>query len=396
MLLDSSESEIKKRETALKIINAKISRGGRKAVFDLSGLSGGYLLKEEDLNSVETYIGPALFTDRLEYLGIGHLGGEKIIPFNRTTVGILSAILTLVKPGDEIIHYLPKLPSHPAAPRSARLVGASYKEYDRLDEFTISDKTALVMITGSTMDHDIIRQEDFLNVVKVARTKNIPVFVDDASGARLRTILYEQPKALDMGADIVITSTYKQMKGPRGGIMSGKKDLINKIKLKAYELGFEAQPPVIAGMVKALEEFKPEKLLDAFHKKSVIYKVLRKNLEGIKETPTGIVFPAESIMKELNDKGIRTSLSNTDVAFIYAMLLLINYNIITISAAGMPGCSPSLRIDFASIDAERMEDDNIVNALCGSFADLCKIVYDDDACKKLIFNGKPEEMYSVI
>ena len=49
----------------------------------------------------------------------------------------------MVSDGDEVVHFLPKLPAHPSIPRSAELVGASYKEFENIDEFKVSDKTLL-------------------------------------------------------------------------------------------------------------------------------------------------------------------------------------------------------------------------------------------------------------
>ena len=59
--------------------------------------------------------------------------------------------------------------------------------------------TSLVFITGCTMDHEVIAKEDFIKIIEISKSKEIPVFVDDASGARLRTIVYKQPRAMDMG-----------------------------------------------------------------------------------------------------------------------------------------------------------------------------------------------------
>lgn len=72
------------------------------------------------------------------------------------------------------------------------------------------------------MDLDVMPTENFEKIVKMSG--DIPVFVDDASGARVRTVLYGQPTAIELGADLVITSTDKLMNGPRGGLMSGKKN----------------------------------------------------------------------------------------------------------------------------------------------------------------------------
>ncbi|GAB4317217.1 MAG: TIGR03576 family pyridoxal phosphate-dependent enzyme [Methanobacteriaceae archaeon] len=386
MLLLSSEDEVRKREAGLRIIRSEISKNGRNSLYDLTGLGGGFPIKKEDMEILETYVGPAIFKERLEELGKIHLGGEKILAFNRTTAGILATILALVKKGDEVVHYLQKSPSHPATPRSIKLVGGTYKEFDNIDEFHITEKTALVMITGSTMDHDIIEKEDFVKVVEIAKSKNIPVFVDDASGARLRTIIYNQPRALDMGADIVITSTYKLMNGPRGGLMAGSKEFIQKIKSKAYEFGLEAQPPIIAGMVRALEDFTPEKMLRGFEKKKDIFKSLKKEFNNITETPTGIMLTAEGLMDELHKRNIKTSLSNQDVACIFAMLLLRDFKIVTIAALGMPGCSPTIRIDLASKDAEGITDEFIMNSWMKTFNNLTKIINNVTECEKVLYD----------
>ena len=121
--------------------------------------------------------------------------------------------------------------------------------------FKLSEKTSLVVITGSTMDHQVLPLTDFEKIIQISHQQEIPVLVDDASGARIRTVIYNQPRALDMGADLVVTSTDKLMNGPRAGLMAGKAALIDKIKEKAHQFGLEAQPPVVAGIVRALENF---------------------------------------------------------------------------------------------------------------------------------------------
>lgn len=386
MLLDSPEAEVRRRETALRIIKSKILKNGRSNLYDLTGLAGGFPLKKKDIDLLETYVGPALFEKSLQRFGKKHLGGEKILAFNRTTSGILATILALVKTGNSVSHYLPKFPSHPSIPKSTKLVGALYNEFDSIDEFKVEDNTSLVIITGSTMDHDIIKKEDFLRVVEISKSKYIPIFVDDASGARLRTIIYNQPKAMDMGADLVITSTDKLMDGPRGGLMAGREDLIDLIKSKAHQFGLEAQPPLIAGMVRALEDFNPDVILKAFDKKMEIYKALEKNIKNIKETPTGIMLSSEGLIEELKQRGIKTSLSPRDVTCVFSMLLLRDHNIVTIPAVGMPGSSPTIRIDLASKDAERINTDYIIKAWTQTLLNLMEIIANKEACEGLLYD----------
>ena len=59
MLLNSPLQESKKREAALNVINSKI-KNNRSDLYDLTGLSGGFPIKQEDINLLETYAGPAI------------------------------------------------------------------------------------------------------------------------------------------------------------------------------------------------------------------------------------------------------------------------------------------------------------------------------------------------
>jgi L-seryl-tRNA(Ser) seleniumtransferase len=386
MLLNSSLDELKRREAALNKINSKIKANNRSHLYDLTGLSGGFPIKKEDIDLLETYAGSAIFEEEIQIQGRKHLGGKKILALNRTSSGILASIIALVKPDEEVVHYLPQLPSHPSIPRSTKLIRANYREFNNLNEFEIGSNTSLVIITGSTMDHEVLSEEEFLRIIKISKSKNVPVLVDDASGARLRTIIYRQPRAMDMGANLVITSTDKLMNGPRGGLMSGDAGIIDLVKSKAHQFGLEAQTPLIAGMVRALEEFNPERILKAQDERKEIYKILINDLEEIKLTPTGFMLSPEGLMNELEYFNVKHSLSPKEAANILGMILLREYNIITISAVGMPGASPTIRVDLASKDAERLDQNYIIDAFKGSLLRLKKIIDDKKTCKKVLYD----------
>jgi L-seryl-tRNA(Ser) seleniumtransferase len=385
MLLKSSLDELKRREAALNIINSKIKARNRSHLYDLTGLSGGFPIKKEDIDLLETYAGSAIFEEKIQIQGRKHLGGKKILALNRTSSGILASIIALVKPDEEVVHYLPHLPSHPSIPRSTKLIRANYREFNNINEFDIGNNTSLVIITGSTMDHEVLSKEEFLRIVKISKSKNVPVLVDDASGARLRTVIYHQPRAMDMGANLVITSTDKLMDGPRGGLMSGDADLIDLVKSKAHQFGLEAQTPIIAGMVRALEDFNPERILKAQEERKKIYKNLINNLEEINLTPTGFMLSPEGLMKELKSSNVRHSLSPNEATNILAMILLREYNIITIPAVGMPGASPTIRVDLASKDAERLDQNYIIDAFNGSLLRLKEIIDDNKTCREILY-----------
>jgi L-seryl-tRNA(Ser) seleniumtransferase len=385
MLICSSLDELKRREAALRFIAFLVNQEGKSSLYDLSGLAGGFPVKKSDLPLLETYSGPAIFELNLQKEGKKHLAGEKIAAFNRTSAALLATILALVKPGEEVLHYLPELPSHPSIPRSAKLQGASYAEFDNIEDFQLSEKTSLVVITGSTMDHHVLPLNDFEKIIQISHEQRIPVLVDDASGARIRTVIYNQPRALDMGADLVVTSTDKLMNGPRAGLMAGKASLIDRINEKAYQFGLEAQPPVVAGIVRALEDFNPQRLLESLDRKDKLHLKAMNLLEGVEKTPTGFMISAANLEKEIISKEGTENLSSRELATLMAMVLLKEHHIVTIPAVGMPGVSATIRLDLAAVDAERVDDNQIIHALNDSLKRVKEMVNDEETCLSILY-----------
>ena len=385
MIVNNSLDEVKKRESALKIIKEIINEKGRDSLYDVTGLSGGFIASEEELNLLETYVGPAIFEDELQIVGKEHLGGEKVLAVNRTSSGILATILALVNEGDHVSHFLAEFPAHPSIPRSCAIVGASYDEFIDIEKFDIPENTSLVVVTGSTMDHKVIDEALFKKVIDMAHEKDIPVLVDDASGARLRTAIFKQNKATELGADLVVTSTDKLMPGPRGGLMAGKEDLINEVKIKANQFGLEAQPPLILAMVNGIKNYTEENLVKAISRKDEFYDLLGKKYEMFEKTPTGVVVSEESLKNQLSKLNIKTELSQKDCCFLWAMILLKDYGIITIPAVGMPGASASIRFDLSTQDVFDMDLNDLYEKIDSSFEKFLDFTQDVDKSKELIF-----------
>ncbi|MDR2966792.1 MAG: TIGR03576 family pyridoxal phosphate-dependent enzyme [Methanobacteriaceae archaeon] len=388
MLIENSLDEVKKRETSLKIIKSIINNYGRNDLYDLTGLSGGFLATANDLNLLETYVGPAIFEEKLQDLGKVHLGGKKIFPVNRTSSGILATILALVPKHSCVIHFLPELPSHPSIPRSCKLKNANYIEFDDISKFHIPKNTSLIIITGATMDHKVIDEEIFEKIIAIATDEKIPVLVDDASGARLRTAIYNQKKATELGADLVITSTDKLMMGPRGGLMAGKTDLIDEIKSHANKFGLEAQPPAIVAMVKGLEVYNKEDLLNSIEKKKKLIELLKNDFRMFEESPTGVMFSEISLKKEIANHKIDTTFSPKDLCFLWAMILLKEEHIITIPAVAMPGASATVRFDLSSNDACKLDIATLHKKIKNSFQVLLKVATNEEIATDIIFNYK--------
>ena len=385
MIVNNSLDEVKKRESSLKIIKSIIENEGRDSLYDVTGLSGGFIASDEELNLLETYVGPAIFEDELQIVGRKHLGGEKVLAVNRTSSGILASVLALVEEGSHVSHFLAEFPAHPSIPRSCAIVGASYDEFIDIDKFTIPENTSLVVVTGSTMDHKVIDEELFKKVIDMAHEKDIPVLVDDASGARLRTAVFNQAKATELGADLVVTSTDKLMPGPRGGLMAGRKDLIDEIKVKANQFGLEAQPPLILAMVNGIINYTEENLVKAISRKEEFYKLLTEKYEMFEKTPTGVMVSEDSLKDQLDKLNIETELSKKDCCFLWAMVLLKDFGIITIPAVGMPGASATIRIDLSTHDVIDMDLNELYEKVDQSFEKFLVLSQDVEKSKELIF-----------
>ena len=385
MIVNNSLDEVKKRESSLKIIKSIIEDKGRDSLYDVTGLSGGFIASDEELNLLETYVGPAVFEDELQIVGRKHLGGEKVLAVNRTSSGILASILALVEEGSHVSHFLAEFPAHPSIPRSCAIVGASYDEFIDIDKFTIPDNTSLVVVTGSTMDHKVIDEELFKKVIDMAHEKDIPVLVDDASGARLRTAVFNQAKATELGADLVVTSTDKLMPGPRGGLMAGREDLIDAIKVKASQFGLEAQPPLILAMVNGIKNYTEENLVKAMSRKEEFFDLLSKKYEMFEKTPTGVMVSEDSLKNQLDKLNVETELSKKDCCFLWAMVLLKDFGIITIPAVGMPGASATIRIDLSTQDVIDMDLNELYEKIDQSFEKFLDLTQDVEKSKELIF-----------
>ncbi|WP_296803989.1 TIGR03576 family pyridoxal phosphate-dependent enzyme [uncultured Methanobrevibacter sp.] len=383
MIVNNSLDEIKKRDNALSIIRNMVENGGRSSLYDLTGLSGGFIASPSELSLLETYVGPAIFEDALQEVGIEHMGGDKVIPLNRTSSGILATILTLVNKESNVVHYLAELPAHPSIPRSCKLVGANYSETDNFNEFSIPENTSLVIITGSTMDHKVIDENEFKKVIEMAHERNIPVMVDDASGARLRTVIFNQPRACDLGADIAITSTDKLMPGPRGGLMAGRGDLIDEIKVKVNQFGLEAQPPAVLAMVNGIKNFNKDNLVNSFERKEQLFELLNKSFNNFQKTPTGVMISPNDLAQEINAEH---NLSDNDLAFVFSFILLRDCGIITIPPVSMPGASATIRFDLSTSDAFRLDLNDLNKKIESSFKKLQDVVSNEDECREIVFN----------
>jgi L-seryl-tRNA(Ser) seleniumtransferase len=358
----------------------------------------------------ERYLSGKLSEERLDRIAKIHLGGDdsyRTLAFNRTTAANLTVILALARRGS-VVPYLvvpyrkPQViqgHGHPSVPRAVDLAQAETRIVTTASELrALVDAGDVSLITVCASYRGILDVETLRTACELGRARGIPVFVDDASGARLRTIGEHQPTAIELGADIVVTSTEKYgLTGPRAGLVVGRAPLIERIGARAAVLGTEARPSVVAAIVRCLEEF----TLEGGHAMYAEWEARHRELYEA-AAPVfgervfwkgygGVSIMVEDILEITMERaGIEeTDLAPVDISTAVAMVLLRKYGYMTIPALHYPGASKSLMIHLAQPSAQTLKPAEIVAALDDAFTTVARIMRSREKLEVLLF-GPPD------
>jgi L-seryl-tRNA(Ser) seleniumtransferase len=360
----------------------------------------------------ERYLSQKLSEERLDRLAKAHLGGDdgfRTLAFNRTTAANLTVVLALARPGSTVPYLVvpyarPGLRGHghPSIPRAIEVARArwaiittSRELRDLVDRADVSLVTVCASYRG-LMDEAVLRE-----ACQFGRQRAIPVFVDDASGARLRTLGGGQPRAIDLGADLVVTSTEKYgLDGPRAGLVVGRRDLMERVGAKAAVLGTEARPSVVAAMVRCLEEFTVERGQAIYREWEERHRALYEAARVVLGDRVswkgygGVSLMVEDIIEIAMERaGLEeTEWAPVDISTAVAMVLLRKYGYMTIPALHYPGASKALMIHLAQPSAQRLTPDEIVRALDDAFTIVAGLMTSRSKLEALLFDP-PDTLY---
>jgi L-seryl-tRNA(Ser) seleniumtransferase len=220
-ILATTADDFKKLQHAWRIIRER----GPESVFIFTGLEHSLPLQSEDLRFADDEIGPALHFERLKELALEHLGGSvdehDVAVFNRLTGATMATHLTLVKPGDVVIGVSASH-SHPSVLRAADHVGARFIDTAGLaafkDAIAGEKQVALVDLTRLAVTYELLPIDAIRQIVRIAHDKGALVYVDDAGGARVGPGAFDQPRMLELGADVGATGSINTV---RSGRVSG-------------------------------------------------------------------------------------------------------------------------------------------------------------------------------
>jgi L-seryl-tRNA(Ser) seleniumtransferase len=356
-LLTNTEADFRKLQEAWRHIAARVRARGPEAVFNFSGLEHGLPLSPDELLVANDFVAPALYFDQFRQVALEHFGGaperHDVALFNRLTGATYATHLTLVQPGDVVIGVSPSY-SHPSVVRAAAHAGATLIDTQGLDHFAATlereSGVALVVMTRLAVTYEIMPEDDLRRVVQLAHARGVPVYVDDAGGARVGPAIFAQPRTLDLGVDVVATGLDKYgTVGPRLGVLAGEKSLVARIRARAFEMGLEARPFLYPAAVRSLAGSTAERVQELVETTRAVAAALKDVFgDRLHETPVIAELLADDILEMAMERAsLQTPpLVPYEASAALAMLLLRDYGIITVHFVGLPPGTSALMIKF--------------------------------------------------
>jgi L-seryl-tRNA(Ser) seleniumtransferase len=354
-ILASTEDHYAKLAHARRIVER---RHGDGSLFDFTGLQRSFDPGPVDRATLDDEIGPALYGERLTRLALEHLGGDPerddVLVTNRLTAAIFVALQVVVRPGSTVIGVSPSY-SHPAVTRAVAAVRARFTDTVGYDEFAerlaAAEDVSAVVLTRLAVTYELLPSDDLAAIVSAAHERAVPVFVDDAGGARVGPALLGQPKTLALGVDAGATGLDKYgTLGPRLGLLAGRKELVERMRARALELGVEARPMLYPAVVRSLEVYSEERVRELVAETKEVGDALDAALgDWVTRTPVAVRLEGEDVLAE----ALRRAALDEPPAVVpieataaVAMLLLRDHGILTVHFAALPPGTAALLIKF--------------------------------------------------
>jgi L-seryl-tRNA(Ser) seleniumtransferase len=386
-ILAGPKDESRRYANGLRLIRERAVACGTQSIAVFTGNLRSFPIQAEDIEMAEEWTGPPQFHADLTACAQQHLSAppeDGVAVFNRTSAGIIAAVLALSSPGKAVISVVPGGSSHASIRRGVALAKCfllELKSQQALEVALRQHTDSPVLITGVTSELDVMSEDVFIGCIRLAQEHNRLVFVDDAYGARVRTILFGQLPARQLGADLVITNNDKAgLNGPRAGILVGKMDLVRSVQAKAMELGMEARAPIALGVMRSLQRFSPEDLVQEVRLGQELYRELADRIgpEYVAQATIGPIIREDDVLALTLKRAGCTShprIVPSEASSALGALLLKNYGILTVNVSGMPGARVSLRLKPTSEQIAKVGGvAGVVNAVEATFDELAELV----------------------
>ncbi len=352
--LTGSAAEIRRLRHAQSVAAGVVGEKGIDAIGIFTGNPRYFPLKPEDLEVYcEEWVGPGLFASELTEAATAHFGGgETVAVTNRTSAGIVAAMLAL-SDGCPVISVVPDGDrSHASVVRGCKLAGVALVELPGSTDPVLAIEEhhpALLVITTVTSTLARLPDDQTRRAITAGKSAGSTVFMDEAYGARLRPVLHGGAKSLTMGADFAITNADKAgLSGPRAGILCGNAGSVLATLAKASELGQEARAPIAAGAMRSLQEFEPEDLRTEARDGRSIADALTDawGAEVVQRSDLGPMLDEQDVLaRVLHMAGReRAGIVPAEATAAMGMILLRDNGVLTVNTHGVPGGRVSLRL----------------------------------------------------
>jgi L-seryl-tRNA(Ser) seleniumtransferase len=196
-------------------------------------------------------------------------------------------------------------------------------------------------VTRLAVTYELLPLEAIREAVRLAGARRVPVYVDDAGGARVGPALFDQPRTLELGADVGATGLDKYgTVGPRLGVLAGEAALVSRIRARAVEMGLEARPLFYPAALRSLAGYTPERvrhLVETTREVAAAVKAVVGE-RRVHETPVIAALQADDVLEiALERAGLReTSLVPGEATAALSMILLRDHGMLTVNFVGLP------------------------------------------------------------
>ncbi|MDX1432981.1 MAG: hypothetical protein R3286_11080 [Gammaproteobacteria bacterium] len=400
-VVPGTAADLAKLEQAWRQVRERLHAGGRNAVFQLSGLERVMRVDPAKLADLDDELAPVLYGEALDALGLEHLGGDPgrhaVLLLNRLTAALLAAADVMIEPGDTVLGVSARY-SHPAVVRAAAHGGGQFRDCVGADGFAQAlaglGKVDVVFLTRLAVSYEILPLDDIRRVIALAREAGARIIVDDAGGARVGPAVFDQPRSLELDVDVAATGLDKYgTEGPRLGLLGGRRELVEAIRARAYELGVEARPMLYPAVVRSLERYRPERVRELVDSTRAVAAALRARLgaERLFETPVTVQIRGEDLLEmlmarsRLNDPPVVPYEATAGLA----MLLLRDYGVFTVHFAGLPPGTSALMIKFVPPEtlARFGGAERLAEAIDASIDELARVVAEPGALRALLLGA---------
>jgi L-seryl-tRNA(Ser) seleniumtransferase len=387
-LLADTAADVAKLRAAWRIV-ARRQREG--TLYDFTGLERSLEFGDVEPGMLDDDLAPALVGDRLTELALDHLGGlagrDDVFVANRLTAAIVAAMQVLVQPGETVLGISPAY-SHPVVHRAVRLAGGELVDVRGADDPAAElerHDPALVVLTRLAVSYDALAADDLRRVTLAAEQRGVPVFVDDAGGARVGPAVFDQPKTLELGAVAGATGLDKYgTTGPRLGLLAGRSELVGRIRARGIELGLEARPMLYPAVVRSLEGYDPARVRALVAATRSVADELESRLPWVERTPVAVKLQGEDTVRATDSE-----LVPYEATAALAMLLLRDHGILTVHFAALPPGTSALLLKFIAPETlERFGGAaRFAEAVESSLAVLAELAADEHTLRELLGVG---------